>query len=125
VNLTEDDPVILMLHGHYSDTRNKQLLGLSRANGVVTTAMHTKDAACRHFVHAACQCLLCSGDTVAAQQIASLFGKAYLKAAAVGVAVSDCRTNLFSCNRHILDKSGFLLKIQIGSRSEELESNIK
>jgi hypothetical protein len=93
-----------MLHGHYSDTRNKQLLGLSRANGVVTTAMHTEDVAC--------QCLLCSGDTVAAQQIASLFGKAYLKAAAVGVAVSDCRTNLFSCNRHILDKSEFLLKIQ-------------
>jgi len=85
--------------------------------------MHTKDAACRHFVHAAFQCLLCSGDAVAALQIASMFGKAYLKAAAVGVAVSDGRTNLFSCNRHIFDKSEFLLKIQIGS--EELESKIK
>jgi hypothetical protein len=112
-----------MPHRHYSDTRNTQLLGLSRANGVVATATHTKDAACRHFVHAAFQC---SGDTVAAQQIASLFGKAYLKAAAVvGVAVSDCRINLFSYNKHILDKSEFLLNIQIGIGSEELESNIK
>jgi len=42
VNPTEDGPVILMLHRHYSDTRNTQLLGLSRAKGVVATAMHTK-----------------------------------------------------------------------------------
>jgi len=85
----------------------------------------TEDTSCQHLIHAAFRYLLCSGDTVAAQQIASLFGKAYLKAAAVGVAVSDCRTNLFSFNRHSFDKSVFLLKIQIGSRSEELESNIK
>jgi len=125
VNPTEDGPVILMLHGHYSDTRNTQLLGPSRANDVVTTAMYTKDTACQHLIHAAFQCLLCSGDTVAAQQIVGLFGKAYPKAATVGVAVSDCRTNLFSCNSHIFDKSEFLLKFQIESGSEELESNKK
>jgi hypothetical protein len=39
-------------------------------------------------------------ETFAAQEIASLFGKVYLKAAAIGVAVSDCRTNFFLQQTH-------------------------
>ena len=52
-----------------------------------------------------------------------MFGKAYLKAAAVGVVVSGLRTNLFSCKRNFFDKSEYLQIIQIGSGSEEVESN--
>jgi hypothetical protein len=55
-------------------------------------------------------------------QIAGLLGKAYLKAATVGVAVNGfIRTGLFPYNRHIFHESEFLHEYQNKRCCEETE----
>jgi hypothetical protein len=63
-----------------------------------------------------------SARVVTHYQIAGLLGKAYLKAATVGVAVNGLRrTGLFPYNRHIFHESEFLQVYKNISGCEETE----
>ncbi|KAJ4437893.1 hypothetical protein ANN_13832, partial [Periplaneta americana] len=122
VKPTKDDAVILVLDGHYSHTRNVELLELSRVNGahIVCLPPH-----CTHkmqllgvafmlpfktyYAEAIEQWLKQNaGRVVTHYQVGMLLGEAFNKAATVAVATNSFRnTGLYPCNRHIFSDFEF------------------
>ncbi|KAJ4435306.1 hypothetical protein ANN_17916 [Periplaneta americana] len=122
VKPTKDDPVILVLDGHYSHTRNVELLELARANGVhivclpphCTHKMQPLDVAFMlpfktYYAQAIEQWLKQNaGRVVTHYQVGMLLGEAFNKAATVAVATNGFRkTGLYPCNRHIFSDFEF------------------
>ncbi|KAJ4449570.1 hypothetical protein ANN_00972 [Periplaneta americana] len=111
VKPTKDDPVILVLDGHYFHTRNVELLELARANGVhivclsphCTHKMQPLDVAFTlpfktYYAQAIQQWLKQNADRVMTQnQVCMLFREAFNKAATVAVATNGLQKN---CEDH-------------------------
>lgn len=119
----KENPVVLVLDGHFSHARNIRLLDLSRENGVhiVCLPPHStlkmqpfKVSFMLPFKAYNVQQIeswlrMSPAGTVTHYKIAHLLGKTYLKATTVGVAANGFRkAGLFPYNRHIFHESEFL-----------------
>jgi len=118
------DPVILVLDGHYSHTRNLEVITLAGENHVDIICLpplssHKMQPLDKAFVGPLktfnCQEieeLLCShpGQVVTIYQIGELFGNAYKRVAAGEIVANGCRaTGLFPCDKNIFRPYGFPL----------------
>jgi hypothetical protein len=110
---TKEDPV-LVLHGHYSHTRNLEVITLPRENRVDTISLQPLTAAtkCNPWIKLSwgplttfyCQEIenwlrSHSGRVVIVYQIGEIFGNAYTRVATGEIAPNDFRvTGLFPCD---------------------------
>lgn len=120
---TKDDPIVLVLDGHYSHTRNIEIIDMARENYVsivclpphATHKMQPLDvgfmAPLKTYYAQEIETFLKnnSGKVVTHTIICSLFGKAYNRAATMEASINSFRkTGLFPCNRHVYRETDFL-----------------
>jgi hypothetical protein len=134
VKPSSDDPVLLVLDGHYSHTRNVEIIEIARANGVAivclpphsTQKMQLLDVSFMSpFKTYYCQeiekWLKHHGNIIlTTYQIGELMGNACLKSATARVAVNGFRkTGLYPCNRNIFNDYEFVedATVQAGTSS--------
>jgi hypothetical protein len=113
---TNEDPAVLVLDGHYSHTRNLDVIDMVRENHVSlvclpphsTHRMQSLDVASMRPFETHCTQEINTwlrnhpGRAVTHYQIAGLMGKAYLRAASAKTAVNGFRkTGICSMNRHV------------------------
>jgi hypothetical protein len=112
----KEEPIILILDGHYFHTRNIGVIDFAWENGVIIVCLPPH---CTHKLQLLDVSFVQALKTYYAQeieiwqkkkktfqhyQIADLVGKAYLKWATATIAANGFRkTGMFSCNRHIFD----------------------
>lgn len=123
VKPTRDDPVILIVDGHYTHTRNLEVITVARENNVhivclpphSTNKMQPLDVAFmspfKTFYAQEITSWLKQnpGRVVTVYQIGELFGRAYMRAAVVETAVNGFRkTGLFPVNRNIFREEEFV-----------------
>lgn len=123
VRPSKDKPVLLILDGHVTHTKNLDLIDLARKNGVIILCLPP------HCTHK-CQPLDVSfnsplnqfysqevkawlrmnpGRVVTQFQIASLFGRAYQRAATMQTAVHGFeKTGIYPTNRHVFTEADFV-----------------
>jgi hypothetical protein len=139
VKPSKEDPVILTLDGHYSHTRNIEVIDFAREKGVIIVCLPPH---CTHKLQPLDVSFMHPLKTYYAQgieiwlknhpnrvvthyQIAGLFGKAYLKSATAAIAANGFRkTGLFPCNRQIFDEHDFLEETQRNIRSCLLDNPV-
>jgi hypothetical protein len=118
-----DDPVLFVLDGHYSHTRNVKIIEMARANGVAivylpphsTHKMQPLDVSFMnpfktYYSQASENWLKHHGNRiVTTYQIGERMGPAYLKLATEQVTVNGFRkTGLYPCNRNIFNGYEFV-----------------
>jgi hypothetical protein len=123
VKPTKEDPVILILDGHHSHTRNYEVVKLGRENHVIiiclpphsTHKMQPLDVAFMspfktYYAQEITNWLRQNpGRVVTVYQIGELFGKAYMRAATLETAIHGFRkTGLYPCNRDIFRAHDFI-----------------
>nr|XP_049698141.1 jerky protein homolog-like [Helicoverpa armigera] len=131
---SKDDPILLVLDGHYTHTRNIDVINLARENNVIivclpphcTHKMQPMDVAfmkpLKAYYSQEIETWLRNnpGRTLSNKYVARLFGTAYEKAATMTNSVNGFRkTGLFPCNRHIFADEDFSI-----FDTEDLEQNI-
>ena len=132
VKPTEAEPVILIIDGHHSHTRNIQVIEKCRSNHVAiiclpphsTAKMQPLDVGFMkpmktYYAQEISNWLRnCPGRVVTHYQVASLFGKAYQKATTLQISMSAFRrTGLVQCNRNIFSYIDFAIHAGGGSDS--------
>lgn len=121
---TEEDPVVLVLDGHYSHTRNLEVILAARKNFVTIVCLPPH---CTHRMQPLDKSFMSPFKTYYAQsieqwlkhnpgrkvtiyQIGEIFGQAFLKAASYQTAVNGfCATGLFPVNRNYFTDADFLI----------------
>ena len=121
---SKSSPVLLILDGHKTHTKNLALIHFARDNGIVIVSLpphtsHKLKPLDRSFLkplkcayNAACSSWLRQhpGRRITVDKIGELFNTAYMKAATMDSAVSGFRcTGIVPFNRDILPSSEFLL----------------
>lgn len=119
---SKGDQIILILDGHYSHTRNIDVINMARDNGVIiiclpphsTHKMQPLDLAFMgpfktYYSKAVTTWLRNNvGRTVTPLQVASLMGQAYQRSATVEVAINGFRkSGIFPCDRFIFRDHDF------------------
>ena len=119
---TKSDPVILVLDGHYSHTRNMDVIDLGREHGVSIIClpphsshrMQPLDVAfMKPFKTLYCQEIeswlkINFPRTVTIRQVGKLFGNAYLRTATVEIAVNGFRkSGIYPFNRNVFTRHDF------------------
>jgi len=115
--LTKEDPVILVQNGHYSHTRNMEVITLARENHVDIICLpphrsHKMQPLDKAFM-GPLKTFYCQeiekwlrshpGQVVTVYQIGELFGNAYKRAATGEIVANGFRvTGLFPCDKNIL-----------------------
>lgn len=122
VKPTEEDPAVLVLDGHFTHTRNIELINLARENHVSivclpphsTHKMQPLDVAfmgpLKTFYAQEIESWLRNnpGRVVTVYQISEILGKAYVRAATAEAAANGFRkTGLFPCNRQTFREHEF------------------
>lgn len=120
VRPSKEDPILLVLDGHYSHTRNVDVIDIARDNGVSiiclpphsTDHMQPLDVSymfpLKKYYAQEIENWLTNhpGRVVTHYQIAEIFGKAYAKACKIDTAVNGFRkTGIFPFNENIFDDS--------------------
>ncbi|KAJ4446410.1 hypothetical protein ANN_13106 [Periplaneta americana] len=121
---TKSDPAILILDGHYSHTRNMEVIELGRENGVSIVClpphsshkMQPLDLAfmkpLKTFYCQEIESWLKNNfpRTVTIRQVGKLFGNAYLRAATVETAVNGFRkSGIYPLNRNVFRSHDFAI----------------
>lgn len=122
-----DDPVVLVLDGHYSHTRNLDLIDLARTYNVIiislpphsTHKIQPLDLAFmgpfKTYYSQEIETWLKNhvGRNVSVYQIGELLGRSYLKAATAEVSVHGFRkSGIYPCNRYIFHDYEFAIHRQ-------------
>jgi hypothetical protein len=122
VKPSADDPVLLVLDGHYSLTRNVEIIEMARANVVAIVCIpphstHKMQPLDVSFISPFKTCYFQETENwlkqhenrvVSTYQIGELMGNAYLKSATGQIAINDFRkTGLYPCNRNIFNDYEF------------------
>jgi len=121
---TKEDSVILVLDGHYSHTRNLEVITLARENDVNIICLpphssHKMQPLAKAFMRPL-KTFYCQeiekwlrshpGRVVTVYQIGELFGNAYKRAATGGIAPNGFRvTGLFRCDKNTFRPYAFRL----------------
>nr|CAI5859600.1 unnamed protein product [Callosobruchus analis] len=124
---SKNDPVVLVLDGHYSHTRNLELLEVARENGVHIVSLPPH---CTHKMQPLDKALMSplktyyaqaietwlrqhSGRVITHYQVGKLFGEAYNQAATVATAANGFRvTGLFPCDRNVFQPHEFISDLE-------------
>lgn len=122
VKPTKEDPVLVILDGHATHTKNIDLIDLARQNGVILLCLPPH---CTHKLQPLDVSFMAPlsafygqevkswlranpGRVVTQYQIGSLLGLAYNRAATIQTAVSGFRkTGIYPVNRNVFDESDF------------------
>ncbi|XP_050509245.1 jerky protein homolog-like [Diabrotica virgifera virgifera] len=132
-NPTEDSPLLLILDGHYSHTRNIAVLEVAREKHVTIISLppHTThklqpldktfmSPLKSHYSEEIRKFLLHSDRMVKPHDVAELFGKAYLKCATAEIAVNGFKvTGIYPFNPQIFKDADFLAASQSLQLEEE------
>lgn len=119
---SKDEPILLILDGHYSHTRNIEMLELASDNGVVIISLpphstHKLQPLDKSFMgplktyysDEIRRFMRESGRKVTPYDIAGLFGKAYLKCANAQTAVNGFRvTGIYPFDKHIFTDADYI-----------------
>ena len=123
VGPTKEHPVLLILDGHSSHTKNLEAIHFARENGIVMLSLpphttHRLQPLDRTFFkplmgnyNTACDQWMRNhaGRQITIYQIAALFREAYVKSATMSNAVSDfTTTGIWPCNRSVFPASDFV-----------------
>lgn len=132
---SKEDPVLLVLNGHYTHTRNIELLDMAKENGVdiiclpphCTHKMQPLDRSfmfpLKTYYSQAIETWLKQhpGRPVTHYQVAALLGEAYNKAATVSNAAGGFKcSGLFPCDRNIFQDFEYC---QVSSSDQEEHAN--
>nr|CAI5823692.1 unnamed protein product [Callosobruchus analis] len=120
VKPSKNDPVVLVLDGHYSHTRNLELLEVARENVVHIVSLPPH---CTHKMQPLDKALMSqaietwlrqhSGRVITHYQVGKLFGEAYNQAATVATAANGFRvTGLFPCDRNVFQPHEFISDLE-------------
>nr|CAI5865938.1 unnamed protein product [Callosobruchus analis] len=127
VKPSKNDPVVLVLDGHYSHTRNLELLEVARENGVHIVSLPPH---CTHKMQPLDKALMSplktyyaqaietwlrqhSGRVITHYQVGKLIGEAYNQAATVATAANGFRvTGLFPCDRNVFQPHEFISDLE-------------
>lgn len=127
VKPSEADPVLLILDGHYSHTRNVDLINLARQNHVIilslpphsTHKMQPLDLAfmgpLKTYYSQEIENWLRNnpGRVVTSYQVCELLGKAYVRCATAEIAINGFRkSGIFPFNKHIFRDHDFAIHHQ-------------
>lgn len=135
-----DDPVVLILDGHYSHTKNLEVIIIARENHVhiiclpphSTHRMQPLDVAFMspfktYYTQEITNWLrLNPGRVVTGFQVGELFGKAYIKAATMETAINGFKkTGTFPPDRNVFKDHDFVAEMQetVDERAEEQTVN--
>lgn len=133
---SKDDPVLLVLDGHYSHTRNIDVIELARTHNVSivcfpphsTHKMQPMDVGfmspLKTYYAQAIETWLRNnpGRTLPNNNVCKLLGEAYNKAATMETSVNAFRkSGLFPCNRHVFQDVDFSIHSEV---DENIPPNI-
>jgi hypothetical protein len=135
VKSTKERPVLLILDGHTTHTKNLKAIDFARDNGIVmlsfpphcTHRMQPLDVAffkpLKVYYNQACDRWLRNhpGRTITTFQVSELFGEAYAKSATMTTAANGFqKTGIWPCSRDVFTDADFAPSIlHIGDPTEE------
>ncbi|XP_049779237.1 uncharacterized protein LOC126176141 [Schistocerca cancellata] len=120
---SKERPILLLLDGHKTHTKNLELINVARENGVVLLCLPPHCSHRLQPLHVAFMKPLSKfyedevtswlrthpGEVVTLHQIASLFGKAFIHSATMSTAVNGFRkTGIWPVNRNVFQESDYL-----------------
>lgn len=136
-NPSEESPVLLILDGHYSHTRNIDVIILARENHVVIISLpphttHRLQPLDRTYMGSfkthyseAIRIFIQSNERVPNHyDISELFGKAFVECQNASIAINGFRvTGICPFNRTIFDESAFIAEKHAQTKSANKETN--
>lgn len=139
INANKEKPVILILDGHFSHTRNLELIDLARENGIILISIppHTSHklqpldvgfmSPFKKYYAEEIETWLRAhgGRMVTAYQISELVGKAYLRSASLQVSVNSFKKcGIYPLNKNLFKDDDFAVKNQESNTTEAIDNEI-